>query len=514
MVAQLLSLRWQVYLGTLRRSVWQTIGAIVGMLYALSLGGLIAVGGVVGGIATDLSAETVVGGTLLVLAWTVGPLVAFGLDDTSDPRRLAPFPLTTRDLLVGTSVATLLGPGGIFTLVAALGLVGAWVTEPAALLAALVGVPLGIATAILGGRATTTAARPLVEGRRGRDLALVVAVLAMGLVGPGVLLLGGFDLSPQTFDNLAPWMSWTPFGAAFALPADVAAGAWGALAGHAAIAVATPALLLAWWRHALTRQLARPPRASSGHGKGLGALGRVPDSPTGAVLARCLTYWVRDPRYLTSLLSIPVILVVAALLAGDGPWLLVAGPVVAWTCGWAISTDVALDSTAFWTHVAAPLRWTADRWGRALAIGAPGAVVTAATCAWTLGRTGLWSATPAVLGASVATLLASLGLASVVSALVVFPVNQPGDNPFASKQGGSMGAMVSQMVGTLALAVLLAPTGVLTVLAIVRGSATLGWASGVVGLASGVAVLLGGITLGARRLEASAPELLARLRSF
>ena len=30
----------------------------------------------------------------------------------------------------------------------------------------------------------------------------------------------------------------------------------------------------------------------------------------------------------------------------------------------------------------------------------------------------------------------------------------------------------------------------------------------------GVAVLLGGITVGSRRLEASAPELLARLRSF
>src|SRR5699024_8313353 len=141
------------------------------------LGGLLAVAGLVGGLRSDLAAEVVVGGAILVLVWTVGPLVAFGLDDTFDPRRLAPFPLSRRDLMVGTSVATLPGPGGIFTVVAALGLVLAWVTEPAALLAALVGVPLGLATAVLGGRATTTAARPLVDGRRGRDLAVVVAVL-------------------------------------------------------------------------------------------------------------------------------------------------------------------------------------------------------------------------------------------------------------------------------------------------------------------------------------------------
>lgn len=514
MVAQLLSLRWQVYLGTLRRSVWQTIGAVVAMLYALSLGGLLAVAGLVGGLRSDLSAEVVVGGAILVLVWTVGPLVAFGLDDTFDPRRLAPFPLSRRDLMVGTSVATLLGPGGIFTVVAALGLVLAWVTEPAALLAALVGVPLGLATAVLGGRATTTAARPLVEGRRGRDLAVIVAVLLVSVVTPAILLVDSISITPETVAGIAAWASWTPFGAAFALPADVAAGAWAALGGHLVIALATPALLVLWWRRSLTTQLTRPARASAGHGKGLGVLGRVPDSPVGAVLARCLTYWVRDPRYATSLISVPVLVVIVAVLAGDGPWLLVAGPLVAWTCGWAISVDIALDSTAFWTHVAAPMRWTDDRWGRVIAIGVPGALLTLVTTLWTLSRADRWDMAPALLGVGAATLLASLGLASLVSALVVFPVNQPGDNPFGAKQGGSMGMMLSQMLGTLALAVALAPAAVLTVLAIVRGSVALGWAAAVVGNALGVVVLLVGVRLGARRLDARAPELLTRLASF
>lgn len=514
MVAQLLSLRWQVYLGTLRRSVWQTIGAVVALVYAVGLGGMVAVVGLVGGLKSDLTGPVVVGGALLVLVWSVGPLVAFGLDDTFDPRRLAPFPLSTRDLLLGTAISTLLGPGGIFTVIAALGLIAAWVTQPLALLVALAGVPLGVVTAVLGGRAVTTAARPLVEGRRGRDIAAAMAVLAVSLVGPAVLLLGSFEITPESIDHLAPWFAWTPFGAAFALPGDVAAGAWALLAGHLAIAVTTPVLLLAWWRRSLATQLTRPPQASAGHGKGLGVLARVPDTPAGAVVARCLTYWVRDPRYATSLISVPVIVVLGSVFAGDGVWLLAAAPVVAWTLGWAISVDVAMDSTAFWTHVAAPLRWTDDRWGRVLAIGVPGAVLTIATVLWTLLRTDRWDVALAMLGVSIATLLASLGLASIVSALVVFPVNQPGDNPFGSKQGGSMGAMLSQMVGTFVLAVLLAPTGVLTVLAVVRGSAAFGAAAAVVGLVTGVVVLLVGVRVGARRLTASAPELLARLKSF
>ena len=38
MVAPLLSLRWQVYLSTLRRSVWQMIGFAFATLYAVGFG--------------------------------------------------------------------------------------------------------------------------------------------------------------------------------------------------------------------------------------------------------------------------------------------------------------------------------------------------------------------------------------------------------------------------------------------------------------------------------------------
>lgn len=515
MVAPLLSLRWQVYRATMRRSIWQMLGFVIAVVYALGFGLLAIVGLLVLGLRDDVSDDVVAVGSLVVVVWTVGPLVAFGIDDTFDPRRLAQYPLRTRDLMLGTGLAALMGPGGLATVLLSLALVAAWVTQPAALVAALVGAALGLVTAVVGSRATTSAVRPLLEGRRGRDLMLGATVVGVSLIGPGIVLLSGTEIEFTALaSQTAPFLAWTPFGAPFALPGAVAAGSWAAAAGHLAIAVATPALLALWWRRSLERTLVRPSRVSAGRGHGLGVLGRVPDSQLGAVLARCLTYWVRDPRYVTSLLSIPVVVVLLVIFAGTGTGLLLGGPLIAWTCGWAISTDVALDSTAFWTHVAAPLRGTADRWGRALAIGVTGLVLSLVVALGTLAYAGRWDATAAVLGATVGTLLASLGLASIVSAMVVFPVTPPGENPFAAQQGGSMAAVISQMVGSFALLVVLAPTLVLGVVAVVKASAALSAAAGALGVITGVAVLLGGMKVGSRRLEAGAPELLARLRSF
>ena len=92
MVAPLLSLRWQVYLSTLRRSVWQMIGFAFAALYAVGFGILAIVGLLFLGLRGDVSDDVVALGSLLVVVWTVGPLVAFGVDDTFDPRRLAQFP--------------------------------------------------------------------------------------------------------------------------------------------------------------------------------------------------------------------------------------------------------------------------------------------------------------------------------------------------------------------------------------------------------------------------------------
>ena len=77
----------------------------------------------------------------------------------------------------------------------------------------------------------------------------------------------------------------------------------------------------------------------------------------------------RDIRITGSVLVVPLLPVLFAFLGNDG-LLLAAGPVAAYLMGWAISTDVAYDHTAFWTHLAAPVRGVQDRLGRVVAAAA------------------------------------------------------------------------------------------------------------------------------------------------
>ncbi|WP_203733255.1 hypothetical protein, partial [Streptomyces sp. SID12501] len=63
-------------------------------------------------------------------------------------------------------------------------------------------------------------------------------------------------------------------------------------------------------------------------------------------------------------------------------------------------------------------------------------------------------ALPALLGASLGLLLTSLGTASVTSALVVYPVQMPGENPFGTKQGANAASFTSQLAGFTAVVVL------------------------------------------------------------
>ena len=43
-----------------------------------------------------------------------------------------------------------------------------------------------------------------------------------------------------------------------------------------------------------------------------------PGTPTGAVAARALTYWIRDPRYAQSLITIPLVPAVLFFWGGFG----------------------------------------------------------------------------------------------------------------------------------------------------------------------------------------------------
>ena len=523
MVAHLLSLKLTLLRNGLRRSVWQVIGLVVAAVYALG-GTASAVAGLVALSTADtglIRTVLVLAGSVVVLAWWLVPLVSFGVDATLDPARFVTFAIPRRDLLTGLALSGVLGIPGVATVVVVLATALVWWRHPVAAVVAVPCAVLAIATCVVGSRATTTALTPLVGGRRYRELAAVAVLVPFMLLGPAVTALtnaiaAGRDALPA----LAGVVGWTPWGALWAIPADVAARAWGNAGLKALVAATTLVVLIAIWDRSLQRSLVTPASSGGGGGgrrpRGLGAFARVPATPTGAVVARCLTYWVRDPRYAVAVAVVPVLPVVLYFSsggAGNG-LLLITGPLIGFLMGWTISADVAYDSTAFWTHVAAPISGRVDRTGRVVAAGVIGVPTTLVLVAGSVALTGRPEALPALAGASLGLLLTALGAASVVSARVVYQVAKPGENPFASQQGASLAAFVSQLAGWGAVMALCLPELVLAGFAVGTGSVALGVLALVVGVALGSLLLVIGIRIGSRILDRDAPQLLARMVAF
>ena len=516
MVEHLVRLKLALLAGGLRRSPWVLLGTVLGALYGL---GVLAMAVSALGYVSTLTFELremvgVILGAALVAVWWFVPLVAFGLDSTLDPARFATFPVPRRQLVVGLALSGLIGVPGVLTVLGAAATAVLWWQEPAAIPAALLGAALAVALCIVGARALTTALAPIVVRRRVREAGVALVLVPLVFIGPVMsrLVPQGFDLRQADVAPLVRVLGWTPLGAPWALGPDVAAGRWALAAGHLLVALASLAGVAWIWERALGHVLVEPVRETTKRReRGLGWFGRLPARPTWAIAARCLTYWSRDPRYAMAVVLVPVLPVVFALVDPGGPMPLVAGPLSGFLMGWAISADVAYDGTAFWMHAAAPLPGRSDRWGRALAalaLAVPVVVVMSVVPALALHRPG---AIPALIGGGLGTALTALGVSSVASALVVYPVKQPGDNPFAVRQGATMPALLTQVAGWTTVAVLTAPVLVLTVLSVARDQPGLGWAALVVGPALGTVVLVVGVVLGGRALDRTGPDLMRRL---
>ena len=275
---------------------------------------------------------------------------------------------------------------------------------------------------------------------------------------------------------------------------------------------ATLAVAVLVWDRSLARALVDPPHdVASRRQRGLGWFGRMPGTPLGAVLARCLTYWIRDPRYALAVVAVPVFPVLFAVLGLGSGLVLAAAPIAGFLLGWSISSDVSFDGPAYWVHVAAGVRGGVDRLGRAiavLAIGVPVVSVMTIACAAFLHRL---DAIPALLGSSFGTLTTTLGVSSVASALVVYRVRKAGENPFSTQQGAPAPAMLTQLAGWTAVGVLCAPVTVLTVMSVGGHRPGLGWVALVLGPALGTALLALGVRIGGRTLDRTGADLLRRL---
>ncbi len=527
MVAHLVRLRLTLLANTFRKSVWQAIGFILAALYALLVVGLAVAGAIAGGsVDAELTGQVMISlGALVVLAWWLVPVFAFGVDATLDPQRFVTFAIPRRTLLAGLTAAGLTSVPGAATLLAAAGVALAWWRTPLVVPFALVGSALAVALCVVGSRALTTALVPLLDSRRSREVLTVAALVPIVLLGPMISTVAqrfdggtiGAEEVRGAVASMAGVLAWTPLGAPWAVPAAVHDGAW--LLALARIAVAVVALGVAWWVWDVTlaRSLVSPPTSTArgGKSKGLGWFDHAPSTPTGAVAARCLTYWLRDPRYSASIAVIPLLPIVLAVAGGglgaDGrDLLLILAPVTAWILAFSISADIAFDHTAFALHVATGVSGRADRTGRVLALSLLAVPTLVVFLLGSVAVSGRWDLAPMLVGLTAALYAVTAGVSSVTSARLIYPAVKPGDSPLRQPQGSVLPTLIAQGIGSAAVLVLCLPVVATVVLTLVL-SPVFGWVTLVLGLGWGVTVCLLGIKLGGRWYDRRTPELLQQV---
>jgi ABC-2 type transport system permease protein len=534
-VAQLVRLKLTLLANTFRRSVWQTIGVVVGGLYALGVVGLAVVGAIAGGTTDPVVTGQVITlvGAVVVLAWWLVPIFLYGVDATLDPYRFATYGIPRGQLLLGLSAAGVVSVPGMATALVVVGAAFAWWRTPLAVLAALVGAVIAVALCVVGSRAITTALAPLLESRRSREVLAIAAFVPIMLIGPVMSWFGhhtgnavsvdGGGLRTAAADG-AGLVGWTPFGAPWAFASAVHAGDWLGALGRLAIALAALALMAKLWDTMLARSLERPTEGGGSSGarsKGLGIFNRVPATPVGAVAARAATYWLRDPRYSASIIVVPLLPVIlyfgyrgGSADADLSAMLLMLGPLTAWILGFAISNDIGYDNTAFALHVATGITGRVDRWGRAIPVLVVGVPLVAAYAVLSAALSDRWDLLPPILGLTLGTIATAAGISSAVSARWLYPVPKPGESPWKQPQGATAATMLAQAVSaglTLAASV---PALVLTGLAVFLPNAVLGWVTLVVAPAIGVVVLVLGVRWGGAMYDRRTPELLQRVLSY
>ncbi|MDO5081529.1 hypothetical protein [Buchananella hordeovulneris] len=494
MVATLVRLRLRLLANTLVAETWRLVMVILGTVYALSalLAAVVGMILVAGHEPEYLPLLLGLVGAAVHVGWLLLPVLAFGMDSTMDPRNFAPFVAPSARLAVGLLVAGGVGIPGVATALGFLLVPCAWLLagHPGSALLALVLAPVATVTCWALARVVTSVFRNLGRTRRGRDS---TAMLTIALLVP--VSMAGLVLPPlaRNFSVAGAWrvvevLAWTPFGAALAAPADIAAGQWAAAGARVVIAVGSLALLLYLWHWQLpTVMMGRagaPAPQVLERWQAAGSTPQVSHGPqavhalpwahrfallpgvtpvAAAIAARLLRYRLRDPRYLANVVMTGVMALALSLLlpvtidimsdgglaafaqwpyamAGLAGLLLVMGLQV-------LHTDIALDSTAFSLHVAAGVSGRDEMRGRALSVltvYGPLVLLVAGVNAW---RAPTMTGGVLVLAGTVSLSLVVVGLALALAGRFIYPVPPPGASPLQNQGTGQMGfSLLVQLV--------------------------------------------------------------------
>jgi ABC-2 type transport system permease protein len=460
----------------------------------------------------------------VTMLWIVVPLLGFGTDETLDPQRLALLPLRRGDLLRGLLAAAFVGVAPIAT---GLGLSGALVGQARDPLGALLIVAAIAATLLLcvtASRTLIALVAPLLRSRKGRDLLVMTLTLA-ALVPQAFRLFAAraHQKDPRAiFAYVEGKVRPTPFGLGGVAATEAGKQHYvSSLAALAGMAVIIAVLLYVWSRvipRAMTSTDITPAAKTAVHNRhAIPLFPRwlpfLPHTRTGAVAAKELLYYVRDPRRrapLITALIVPALFMFQTLRDGQarpGSTTLLALVALLPASGLTLN-QFGLDGAALWAMVVSGNATKADLNGKNLATTLmvfPLVTGPALVTAWIVDG---WTYLPLTIGLAPGLLGVILGIGDVVSAYAPYAVPDR-KNPLASNPGQGCVGGIAALSALLVDAILLVPVGGVVVVALYAlplPAATV--VSVLVAGAYGVVAWRIGRDIAADRLENRMPELL------
>ncbi|GAA1410214.1 transporter [Glutamicibacter uratoxydans] len=513
MVAHILGLKLRLLRNGFKRSVGQLIGVVIGGLYVLGMIVMLA-------LACWFTAEqnpfpgqlSILIGSVAVLGWAVVPPLLTGVDLTLEPSRFVHFGIDPKVLGPALVLAGFISVPALLTILGLLGSAGMWRLQPGVMLLALAANLATAVMAVLLCQYLTIMATALRAKRRFRELTFGLLFLLLVSLGPLLSsVISAAETMSDWIDPISAVLAYTPLGAFNALPGALAAGDFARLGICAVLgAVYLGGLYVLLVRATGAATAAPAPQQRAATARGLGFFKLLPATPVGAVAARALTYWFKDPRYAISILMVPMLPIIfwfAGNQSGSYTMMYFLGPLFGILLGFSISADVSYDNTAFALHVLTGISGAADRAGRAAACFLVGIIplLLAAVLPAVLSDQ-LWRL-PGDLGLSLAAFLVALGVSSVASARYTYAVALPGENPMKTPPGNGLRMALTQLGTMGTMAVLLIPVAVPFGIGLATQSATLGFLALGIGLVLGLGLLAGGIVLGGKWYEQRAPEL-------
>jgi ABC-2 type transport system permease protein len=413
---------------------------------------------------------------IATLGWTVLPILGFGNDETLDPQRLATLPLTRRQLVTGVLAASLVGVAPLATFIAFTGALAGFAEGFTSTVLILIAIVLNLLLCVVASRTLVAVLVPILRSRRGRDFT-ILAVTLLGLLPPLLELFaarGGNNRDwHRTFNQVAHRVRFTPFAWGGSAVGDASQGHALAALGFLLAVAALIAVLLSVWSHALERGMTSsdspaPPARRTTTARGLipRALWFLPYNRTGAVAAKELRYYARDPRRRAPLIGALVIPAVAltASLSGrpnQSPATTLLALVAVLPAAGLTLNQFGLDGGAFWANVAAGNDPRADITGKNIAsllVMVPLAGVATIVCAtFTHG----WSYVPLTLGLAPALFGVLLGVGDVMSVLVPYAMPDR-RNPLALNPGQGCATMLAGFAALAVQGILLAPVAAVT----------------------------------------------------